>query len=104
MCEDGLPGPSDYGIFEDWLGIDRSSDGYLRIKDGLVLEGEIQEIEDKENHYDEEPYKAHVHGFFMAYHQMRTKLGALLQVRSESGAGNVFCSFVDIFCSNGEKN
>jgi hypothetical protein len=72
MCEDGLLGPSNYGIFEDWLAIDRSRDGYLRIKDGLVLEGEIKEMEDKENHYDEEPYKARVYAFFLAYHEMRT--------------------------------
>ncbi len=71
MCEDGLLGPSNYGIFEDWSAINRSRDGYLCIKDGLVLEGEIQEMEDKENHYDEEPYKAHVHAFFLAYHEMR---------------------------------
>ena len=47
MCEDGLLGPSDYGIFEDWLAIDRSRDRYLGIKDGLVTEGEIQEMEDE---------------------------------------------------------
>ena len=46
MCEDRLLGPSDYGIFEDWLAIDRSRDGYLHIKDGLATEGEIQEMED----------------------------------------------------------
>jgi hypothetical protein len=72
MCEDGLLGPSNYGIFEDWSAIDRSRVGYLRIKDGLVLEGEIQEMEDRENQYDEEPYKARVHAFFLAYHQIRT--------------------------------
>ena len=72
MCEDGLLGPSDYGIFEDWLAIDRLRDWYLRIKDGIVTEGEIQEMEDKENHYDKEPYKACVHAFFLAYHEMRT--------------------------------
>jgi hypothetical protein len=71
MCEDGLLGPSDYGIFEDWLAIDRVRDWYLRIKDGLVTEGEIQEMEDEENHYDEEPCKARVHTFFLAYHEMR---------------------------------
>jgi hypothetical protein len=27
MCEDGLLGPSNYGIFEDWLSINRSRDG-----------------------------------------------------------------------------
>ncbi len=65
MCEDGLLGQSDYGIFEDWSAIDRLRDGYLRIKDGLVLEGEVQEMEDDENVYDKEPYKAHVHAFFL---------------------------------------
>jgi hypothetical protein len=71
MCKDGLLGPSDYGILEDWLAINSLRDGYLRIRDGLVLEGEIQEMEDKENHYDKGPYKAHVHAFFLAYHQVR---------------------------------
>jgi hypothetical protein len=71
MCEDGLLVPSNYGIFEDWLAVDRSRDGYLHIKeDGLVLEGEIQEMEDEENHFDEGPYKAHIHAFFLVYHQM----------------------------------
>ncbi len=55
MCKDGLLGPRDYGLFEDWLAIDRSRDGYIRIKDGLVLEGEVQEMD---------TYKAHVCGFF----------------------------------------
>ncbi len=27
-------------------------------------------MEDEENHYDEGPYKAHVHAFFLAYHQI----------------------------------
>jgi hypothetical protein len=70
ICEDGLLGLSNYGIFEDWLAVDRSRDGYLRIKDGLVFEGEIQEMKDKENHYDKEPHKACIHAFFLAYHQM----------------------------------
>jgi hypothetical protein len=65
MCEDGLLGLRDYGIFEDWLAINRSRDGYLHIKDGLVLEGEVQEMEDEENFYDEELYKARVHAFFL---------------------------------------
>jgi hypothetical protein len=42
MCKDGLLGQRDYGIFEDWMTIDRSRDGYIRIRDGLVLEEEIQ--------------------------------------------------------------
>jgi hypothetical protein len=70
MCEDGLLGPGDYGIFEDWLAIDRSRDRYICIRDGLVLEGEIQEMNDKENFYNEGPYQAHVCGFFLVYHQV----------------------------------
>jgi hypothetical protein len=70
MCKVGLSGPGDYGIFEDWLAINRSRDGYICIRDGLVLEGEVQEMDDKENLYNKEPYKAHVHAFFLAYHQV----------------------------------
>ncbi len=70
MCEDGLWGPSNYGIFEYWSAINRLRGGYLCIKDGLVSEGEIQEMEDKDNYYDKGPYKACVHAFFLAYHQM----------------------------------
>ncbi len=52
------------------MDIDRSQDGYIRIRDGLVLEGEIQEMNDEENFYNEEPYKAHVCGFFLVCHQV----------------------------------
>jgi hypothetical protein len=27
MCKDGLLGPSDYGIFEDWLAVDQLREG-----------------------------------------------------------------------------
>jgi hypothetical protein len=70
MCEDGLLGPGDYGIFKDWLDINRLQDGYIRIRDGLVLEGEIQEMNSKENFYDEGQYQARVCGFFLTYHQV----------------------------------
>jgi hypothetical protein len=70
MCKDGLLGPGNYGIFEDWLAVDWSREEYLRIRDALVLEGGIQEMEDKENNYDEGLYKAHVYAFFLVYHQM----------------------------------
>ncbi len=66
MSEDGLLGPEDYGLFEYWPAINRSRDGYIRIRDGLVLEGEVQEMSNKENFYNEEPYKARVCGFFLA--------------------------------------
>jgi hypothetical protein len=49
MCKDWLLGPGDYGIFEDWSCIDKSRDVYICIRDGLVLEGEIQEMKDEEN-------------------------------------------------------
>ena len=70
MCEDGLLGPGDYGVFKDWLDIDRLRDGYIRIRDGLVLEGEIQEMNNEENFYNEGPYQARVHEFFLVYHQV----------------------------------
>jgi hypothetical protein len=44
MCKDEILGPGDYGLFEDWLDINRSSNGYIRIRDGLVLVGEVQEM------------------------------------------------------------
>ncbi len=72
MCEDGLLGQADYGIFEDWSAIDRSRDGYIHIRDGLVLEGEIQEMNNEENFYNKGLYQARVCGFFLAYHQVVT--------------------------------
>ncbi len=42
-------GPGDYGLFKDWSAIVWSRDGYICIRDGLVLEGEVQEMDDKEN-------------------------------------------------------
>jgi hypothetical protein len=70
MCKDGLLGQGDYGIFEDWSAIDRLRDGYICIRVGLVLEGEIQEMNDEESFYNEGPYQACVRGFFLAYHHM----------------------------------
>ncbi len=111
MCKDGLLGPSDYGIFEDWLAIDWSREGYLCIRDGLVSKGEIQEMEVKENHYDEGPYKAHVQAFFLVYHQTRAYCHWLLFRPTDLERYRKFkvsleqvmipCAFVDIFCSNG---
>jgi hypothetical protein len=70
ICEDGLLGPKDYGIFEDWLVINKLRDGYIRIRDGIVLEGEIQEMNYEENFYNEGPYQARVRGFSLVYHQV----------------------------------
>jgi hypothetical protein len=72
MCKDGLLGPGDYGIFEDWSAIDRSRDGYIRIRDGLVSEGKINEMNNEENIYNKRLYQARVCGFFLAYHQLLT--------------------------------
>jgi hypothetical protein len=63
-------GPGDYGLFEDWSAIDRSREAYTRIRDGLVLEGEVQEMDDEENFCNKGPYQARVYGFFLAYHQV----------------------------------
>ncbi len=70
MCKDGIWGPGDYELFEDWSDINRSRDGYIRIRDGLVLVGEIQEMNDEENFHNDGPYQACVCGFFLAYHQV----------------------------------
>jgi hypothetical protein len=72
MCEDGVLGPGDYEIFEDWLAIARSRDGYICIRDELVLDGEVQEMNDEESYYNKEPYKACICAFFLAYHQVCT--------------------------------
>ena len=113
MCKDGLLGMSNYGIFEDWLAADWSREGYLHIRDGLVLEGEIQEMEDKENYYDKGPCNARVHALFLAYHEMRAYCHWLLFCLTNLERYRKFkvsleqvmfaCSFVDIFCSNGQK-
>ncbi len=34
------------------------------------MEGEVQEMNDEENFYDEGPYEERVRGFFLAYHQV----------------------------------
>jgi hypothetical protein len=41
-------GPGDYGIFKDWSAIDKLQDKYIPIRDGLVSEGEVQEMNNKE--------------------------------------------------------
>ncbi len=68
LWEDGLLGPGDYGIFEDWSDIDKLQERYIRINDGLVSEGEVQEKNNEENFYNEGPYKERICGFFLAYH------------------------------------
>ncbi len=70
LCKDDLLGPGDYVIFEDWSAINKLQEKYIRIKDGLILEGEVQEMNDEEFFYDEGPYEECVRGFFLAYHQV----------------------------------
>jgi hypothetical protein len=70
LCKDGLLGPRDYGIFEDWSDIDKLQERYIYIKDGLISEGEVQEMNYEENFYHKGPYEERVHGFFLAYHQV----------------------------------
>ncbi len=41
LCEDGDLIPEDYRIFKDWSSINKSRERYIRIKDGLLLEGEV---------------------------------------------------------------
>jgi hypothetical protein len=70
LCKDGLLGPGDYGIFEDWSAINKSQEKYIRIKDELISEGEVQDMNGEENFYDEGPYEGRICGFFLAYHQV----------------------------------
>ncbi len=70
LCEDGLLGPGDYGIFEDRSAINKLQEKYIRIKDGLVLESEVQEMNVEENFYNKGPYEERVCGLFLAYHQV----------------------------------
>ncbi len=70
MCKKGLLGPGNHGLFEDWLAIDGSREAYIPIRDGLVLEGEIQEMNNKKNFYNDGLYQARVCGLFLVYHQV----------------------------------
>ncbi len=70
MCKGGLLGTGDYGIFEDWSAINKSQEKYIRIKDRLISEGEVQDMNEEEKFYNEGPYKERVRGFFLAYYQV----------------------------------
>ncbi len=48
LCKDGLLGPGDYRIFKDWSAINKSQEKYIRIKDGLISEGEVQDMNNEE--------------------------------------------------------
>ncbi len=70
LWEDSLLGPGDYGIFEDWSAINKSQEKYIRIKDRLILEGEVQDMKDEDFFYNEGPYEERIRVFFLAYHQV----------------------------------
>jgi hypothetical protein len=70
LCEDGLLGPGDYGIFKDWSAINKSQEKYIHIKNGLISKGEVQDMNNEENFYNEGLYNEHVCIFFLAYHQV----------------------------------
>ena len=70
LCEGGHLIPEDYRIYEDWSSINKLRERYIRIKDGLLSEGEVQDKNNEENFYDKEPYEERVRGFFLAYHQV----------------------------------
>ncbi len=55
---------------EDWSAIDKSQEKYIRIKDGFVSEGEVQEMTDKENFYDKGPYTRNAFAVF-SWHTTR---------------------------------
>ncbi len=66
LWEDGLLGPGNYGIFEDWSATNKSQEKYICIKDGLVSEGEVQEMNNEEKFYDEGPYEECIRSFILA--------------------------------------
>ncbi len=107
-------GPEDYRIFEDWSATDKSWERYILIKDGLISEGEVQEMNDEENFYNKGLYKERVCGFFLVYHQVvayqRWLLFCLADLErfcefevSFFSAGNVTDHSHMPFCSNGIK-
>jgi hypothetical protein len=112
LCEDGHLIPEDNRIYEDWSSINKSWERYIRIKDGLLSEGEVQDMNDKENFYNKEPYKERVRGFFLAYHQVVAYQRWLLFPPADLerfcefevsffSAGNVTDHSHMPFCSNG---
>ncbi len=113
MCKDGLLGPGDYGIFEDWSGINKGRDGYIRIRDGLVSEGKNPGDKQRREFLQRGAVPGPCSWIFLGVppggHLSLVALipsdgiEALSQVQGKSGAGNVFCSLVNIFCSNGKK-
>ncbi len=114
LCKDGDLIPEDYRIFKDWLSINKLRERYIRIKDGLLSEGEVQDMNNKENFYDKEPYEEWVCGFFLAYHQVVAYQRWLLFRPADLehfcefevsffSAGNVTDHSHMPFCSNGKN-
>ncbi len=114
LCKDALLGPEDYRIFEDWLATDKLQERHVRIKDELILEGNVQEMNDKKIFFDEGPYKERVHNIFLAYHQVVAYQRWLLFCLADLecfcefevfffSAGNITNHLYMPFCSNGIK-
>ncbi len=114
LCEGGNLILEDYRIFEDWSATNKLQERYIRIKDGLLLEEEVQDMNNEENFYNEEPYEERVRGFFSAYNQVvayQCRLSFcpadLERFRefevSFFSAGNVTDHSHMPFCSNGIK-
>jgi hypothetical protein len=89
-----------------------SRDGYIRIRDELVLKEEVQEMEDEENFLQQVAVQGPCSWIFLGIPSgahlslalvPSNGLGALSRVRGEFGAGNVYRLLVDIFQSNGQK-
>jgi hypothetical protein len=107
MCKDDLLGPRDYGIFEDWLAIDRSQDRYICIRDGLVLEGEIQEMNNEQKILGQGAIQGPRSWIFLGVPPggclslgalvPSKRIGALLHIQGKSGVGNVSRLLVYIF-------
>ncbi len=71
LCKDGHLIPEDYRIYKDWSSINKSRERYIRIKNGLLSEGEVQDMNDEENFYDKEPYEERVCAFFFFWRTIR---------------------------------
>ncbi len=63
LCEGGHLIPEDYRIYEDWSSNNKSRERYIQIKDGLLSKREVQDMNNEENFYDEEPHEERVRGF-----------------------------------------
>jgi hypothetical protein len=57
-------------IYEEWEELTRARPRYISIMDGLIMEDNEREMNDKENPYDNKVDKDRSQAFFLAYHQL----------------------------------